>query len=157
MKTTLLLLIALLWQTATLKPTDLDSLAGKHWIGTLTYLDYGTGKLTPIETELVVTIKGPGAYDWTTSYPKEPGHNSTDVVLISADGKLLDGETVKERVQSTDGLKIITEKTGTDNNKAARFRYTYLIAQSTFFRKKEVCYEGQTNWFMRNELKLAAK
>lgn len=157
MKTIILLAVALLWQTNTLKPNDLEQMTGKHWTGTLTYLDYSTGKLTTIETELTVTTKRPGVYAWATDYPKEPGHNSTDEIVISADGKVLDGETVKERAQTNDELKIVTVKSGNDNNKGARFRYTYLIGKKTFSRKKEVCYDGQATWFMRNELKLAAQ
>jgi hypothetical protein len=147
----------MLWQTTTLKTTDLDGLAGKHWMGTLTYLDYGTNQLTPIPTELFVKIKSPGVYQWMTSYPKETDHNSNDELVISPDGKLLDGETVKERIASNGILKIITETTGKDNNKPAHYRLTYLIGKDSFSRKKEVCYDGQSNWFIRNELKLATK
>lgn len=157
MKVTLLLTMALLWQGKILKTDDLASLTGKNWVGRLVYLDYGTNKLTPIETELTVKVKSPGVYEWWTAYPKETSHNSTDEIVISADGKLLDGEAVKERSFTGATLKIVTEKTGTDNNKAARFRFTYLIGKNTFSRKKEVRYDGEIAWFTRNELKLEAK
>jgi len=140
-----------------LRPDELDVLTGKHWTGTLTYLDYGSGELTTIPTELTVKNKGQGVYEWGTAYPKEPGHNSTDELTISSDGKVLDGENVTERMLTGNFLKIVTEKTGTDNHKAARFGFTYLIGKNAFSRKKEVRYDVQENWFMRNELKLAAK
>ena len=152
-----ILFTAMLLQTATLKQNDLDGLAGKHWAGTLTYLDYTSSRLTAIPTELTVKAIGNGAYEWHTAYPKEPSHNSTDTLVISADGKLLDGEAVTQRSLKNGMLKIVTLKTGEDNNKPADFRFTYLIGNRSFSRKKEVMYNGTTDWFTRNTLKLVVK
>ncbi len=157
MKTLLLIIALLAFQTAQLKLNDLDGLIGKKWTGNLTYLDYGTGRLEAIETELTVAIKSPGIYSWVTAYPKESSHNSTEEVVISADGHSIDGETVTERTVLPNGsLKFVTQKTGEDNNKKAKFRYTYLIGKKGFSRNKEVCYEGETTWFTRNTLSLTA-
>ncbi|MGZ3754427.1 MAG: hypothetical protein ACXVAY_00500 [Mucilaginibacter sp.] len=145
--------------TNKLNLNDLDGLTNKKWTGTLTYLDYGTGKLTPIAAQISVkkSPKGAGVYTWSTEYPNEPGHGSVDEVVISNDGSVLDGETVKERAVMPDGsLKITTVKTGNDNNKKATFVFTYLIGKTKFTRKKEVCYDGQTNYFMRNELSVTS-
>lgn len=158
MRTLLLTLCAgLLLQGPTLKLNDLDSLTGKKWIGTLTYLDYTTNKLELIPTELTVTAKGNGVYSWFTVYPKESSHNSTDDIIISADGKTFDGETVTGRAVEPDGaLLFTTQKPGNDNNKPATFRYSYRIGKNTFSRKKEVSYTGDKAWFIRNELSLQA-
>ncbi len=140
-----------------LKSTDFSDLVSKNWVGTLSYLDYGTQDLVKIPTELIVlpslTIKG--AYTWITKYPKEPSHNSKDTIIISKDGSDVDGEMVKSRSILADGtLKFLTEKPGNDNNKKAVFRFTYLIGKKQFIRKKEVRYLGENNWFTRNELNL---
>ncbi|MGY3211880.1 hypothetical protein [Mucilaginibacter sp. HD30] len=149
--------IAVVETEGVMNPRDLESLSGKAWSGTLTYLDYGTNKLTPIPTELTVATKRLGVYEWITAYPKEKSHNSIDTIKITNGGNVLDDEAVKERSFANGSLKIVTEKTGSDNNKPARFRYTYLISPKTFSQKKEVCYQGQAAWFVRNELKLEAK
>lgn len=159
MRTFLLTLCAgLLLQEPALKLNDLDGLTGKTWRGTLTYLDYTANKLESIPTELTVTAKGNGGYIWATAYPKEPSHNSIDEIIISADGKTFDGESVTGRAVEPDGvLQFTTQKQGNDNDKPATFRYSYRIGKHTFFRKKEICYTGGTAWFTRNELSLRAK
>lgn len=154
---TLSVLLLTLQAPVKFKTNDFNLLVGKKWTGMLTYLDYGNGKLQAIPTELSVTksTKGIGVYDFTTSYPKEASHNSTDEVVIAKDGTRVDSETLKERTQLKDGsLKFITEKSGIDNEKKAIFRFTYSISKDSYTRKKEVCYEGAKEWFMRNELSL---
>jgi hypothetical protein len=158
MKTLLLtigLMAALFTQKApTLKLTDADVLTGPKWTGTLTYLDYSTGKPENIPVELTVTAsaKGPGIYNWATVFPKETSHNSTDEVVITKDGKTFDGETVTERTVLPDGtLKFVTQADGMDNKKIAIYRITYLLGKTTYSRKKEVCYTGETTFFVRNQ------
>lgn len=156
---TFCVLLALFQTTAMLKSNDLDRLTGKKWFGTLTYLDYSTNKIEPIETRLAVTRsdKGAGIYNFLTEYPKEASHNSTDEIVISRDGTQIDGETLKERILKKDGtLRFVTTKEGSDDNKKAFFRFTYVIGTSSYSRKKEVCYAGSTAWFTRNDLNLKA-
>ncbi len=155
-----LLGILFLQTTVKLNQTDFDSLINKQWSGTLTYLDYGTGKPVSILSELKVThsVKGAGIYTWATSYPQEPSHNSVDELVISKDGSVLDGENVRSREFLADGtLKIIAQTEGIDNNKKAIYRITYLLGKSFYKRTKEVCYVGENTYFTRNELSLAAK
>ncbi|MCO5948002.1 hypothetical protein [Mucilaginibacter flavidus] len=158
MKTKLILLTAFaFFQNAMLNPDDFDSMTGKKWTGTLTYLDYTTNKPEVIETELTVahSIKGAGIYNFYTTYPKEASHNSTDETVISKDGKYIDDELVKERTLLSDGtLRFVTTKNGKDNNRNAAYRFTYLIGKTSYSRKKEVCYTGSSSWFTRNELNL---
>lgn len=158
MRTLLLTLWAgLLLQVPILKLNDLDSLTGKKWKGTLSYLDYTTNKLEVISTELTVTAKGNGVYSWFTAYPKESSHNSTDEIIISADGKTFDGETVTGRAIEADGaILFTTQKQDNDNNKPATLRYTYRVGKNSFSRKKKVFYKGDTTGFTRNELSLLA-
>lgn len=160
MKYILINVLALLtvFQTSEkLQLTDLLILTNKKWAGTLSYLDYGSAKLVQIQTELevIASTKEKGCYTWITKYPLEPTHNSTDEIIISTDGSSIDEEMVKTRSVLKDGtLKFITEREGSDNNKKALFRITYFISKSQFFRKKEVRYLEDKNWFTRNELSL---
>ncbi|RBL90496.1 hypothetical protein [Chitinophaga flava] len=152
------MLMTTLHQTNTrLRSNDLDGLTNKNWRGSLTYLDYSTSKLVSIPTTLTVTAsaRGTGCYDFKTSYPKEPSHDNLQVITIAKDGQDIDGERVKERTLLPEGtLKFVTEKDGFDDDKAALLRFTYRISKTTFSRKKEVCYAGDSTWFMRNELSL---
>ncbi|MBC7398831.1 MAG: hypothetical protein H7289_02710 [Mucilaginibacter sp.] len=152
-------MLTLMQTTTRLKSTDFDGLLGHQWTGILTYLDYGTNKLEPIASELTVTDgKAAGSYSWATVYPQEVSHNSIDEVIISKDGTLVDDELVKERILLPNGtLKFVTIKQGSDNNRKATFKFTYLVGKTTFSRKKEVCYDGTTQWFTRNELSLKTK
>lgn len=155
----LLVLISLStgFQHSKLKPTDLDLLEGKHWKGALTYLDYSSDKKVSIPTELIVIGKGGGIYEWETIYPKEPSHNSKDTVAISEDGLRLDGETLKKRIEKRNGeLILVTEHAGTDNNKSAIFKITYILSSNQFIRKKEVLYAVTSHWFIRNVLEMTA-
>lgn len=141
-------------QTAKIKVSDLLILTGKQWSGTLSYLDYGTNKKISIPSNLTVTRSKNNKSSWIFDYryPKEPKADSAETVTVSKDGKILDGEAVVERTILPDKtLKIVTEKNGTDNNKNAVFRYTYMLNKSNFSIKKEVRYEGAAEFFGRNE------
>ncbi|MCW3464916.1 hypothetical protein [Chitinophaga nivalis] len=147
-----------LYQTNTrLKSNDLDGLTGKNWSGSLIYRDYSTQKLVSIPTALTVTVsvKGTGSYNFKTSYPKEPSHDNLQVIAITNKGQTIDGENVKARTLLPEGtLTFVTERKGVDNDREALFRFTYRIGKTSFSRKQEVCYVGDSTWFMRNELSL---
>lgn len=133
---------------------DLQRLTGAQWIGTLTYLDYRTNKKISILSNLIVTRSAEDKLSWIFEYqyPDEPKANSKDTVTISKDGKTIDGKTVIERTTlAGDTIRIVTEKSGTDNDKSALFRYTYLLSARSFSIKKEVRYEGTTEFIERNQ------
>lgn len=134
-----------------LKPSDLKPLEGGRWTGGLTYLDYRSGKPVTIRCDLLVGRKDPRTWSFSYEYPDEPKANSTADVSLSADGSTYDGETVTERGKAAGGLlRFITSKRGTDNDKPATFRYTYLLGLRSFSVKKEVRIDGTENWFERN-------
>lgn len=138
----------------TIKGTDLQQLTGRQWVGTLTYLDYGRNKKVSIPVTLDVTRSTKDNLTWTFTmrYPDEPKANNPDEVAISKDGRTLDGETVVERMSlPAETVKIVTEKSGTDNDKPALFRFTYTISLRSFSIRKEVRYEGTSEFFERNE------
>ncbi len=156
----LIVLLALLFvpvvahaQTARIDASDLARLTGAEWKGNLTYRDYSSGKKTSIASNLTVR-SGADALSWEFDfkYPDEPKANKKSTATLSPDGRTYDGETVIEKTKLNGGiLKIVTTQPGTDNDKKAFFRYTYLIASSSFSIKKEVRYENTNEYFERNE------
>lgn len=162
MKKTLILLFlifgisSLVFADAKIKTKDLQILTGAQWSGNLIYLDYGTNKQVSIPSNLTVTQSKEDKLSWIFEYkyPDEPKADSKDTVIISKDGSLFDGEKVIERTElGNQTLKIVTEKSGTDNDKNSLFRFTYLIGKNEFSIKKEVKNENTSDFFVRNEYK----
>lgn len=133
---------------------DLQSLTGAQWRGTLTYLDYRTNKKVSIQSNLNVTPSAGDKTSWVFEYvyPDEPKANSKATVTITNDGKTVDGATVVERKRlGGNTTRIVAERSGSDNDKSAVFRFTYLFSARSFSIKKEVRYEGSTQFFERNQ------
>jgi hypothetical protein len=47
-------------------------------------------------------------------------------------------------------VRIVTEKSGQDDRRPAMFRFTYLVGDSSFPRRKEVKFEGTADYFERH-------
>lgn len=140
-------------QTARLLPEDLRRLTGARWTGTLTYTDYSSKRRVSIPSNLVVTERDGDATAWVFEYeyPKEPKANGKREVTLGPNGATFDGETVVERSSLEDGLlRVVTEKRGTDDDRAALFRFTYLVGASSFSVRKEVRHDGAEQFFERN-------
>ena len=140
-------------QSAKVLPEDLRRLTGARWAGMLTYTDYGSNKRVSIPSTLTVKEATGDASSWVFEYeyPDEPKANGKQTVKLDEGGTRLDGETVVERTSLDGGLlRIVTERRGTDNDKPALFRYTYLIGPSSFSVKKEARYDGASEFFERN-------
>jgi hypothetical protein len=161
MKTRLHLLIALAFaisasaQTAPvtkITSDDLRALEGNQWIGSLTYLDYGSGKKTTIKSNVTIsrsTQDNIWLFDY--QYPEEPKANSKAELVLSTDGTVFDGQTVIENSKLADGLRrIVTTKPGSDNNRKALYRFTYDIGKDKFTVRKDVRIDGATEYFERN-------
>lgn len=133
---------------------ELHVLAGK-WEGALTYKDYGTGKPYTLSTNLeVIPIGKARRYKLITTYPGEPQANATARMTISKDGHFIDKERVITiRKEGNGVIEIVTAESGKDgnDNKPATFRHTYRIGPSSFTRKKEVRFIGESEWLVRNE------
>lgn len=141
-------------ETPKIMDRDLQLLTGAEWTGNLVYLDYQKNKSVSIPSNLTVTKSAADKSSWTFEYryPDEPKANSKANVTLGEDGKLIDGERVIERAKlSGDRLKIVTEKSGSDNDKKALFRFTYLLGKTSLSIKKEVRYEDAKKFFVRNE------
>jgi hypothetical protein len=129
---------------------DLKVLEGGTWVGTLVYLDYGSGKRTEIKSNLNVAKKSDGVWTFEYTYPDEPKANGSSEVALADSGKTFNGQTVISKQRRDGTLQIITTKDGDDTGKKAVFRYTYSVTPKTFSIKKEVQYTGESEWFERN-------
>ena len=123
--------------------------------GTLTYLDYSTGKpfSMPANCTLLAGDRASGDVIKVMEYPLEPKANGSDTFRISHNGTLLDGELVTVRKPLPDGsLQIVTEKEDADGNdhRTARIRHTYTISKNQFAIRKEVRFTGEEKWIERH-------
>jgi len=136
--------------SAQIKTKDLRSLIG-NWKGNLTYTDYSSGKPVKILADIAVSEISRHSFIFAYQYPKEPHANSSDTINIGAKGKMLNDKRVLSRTIYNKTVKLVTEKQGSDNNKPAALRYTYMIGKSNFVIRKEVRYVTDTEYFLRNE------
>lgn len=137
-----------------IKVSDLKRLTGEEWTGTLTYLDYSKNTKVSIPSNLTVVQSPQHRLSWIFkySYPDEPQANNDKSVAIGKDGRTFGEELIIERIELPDKtIKIVTNRNGTDNDKPAVFRFTYLLGDKIFSIKKEVSYEGSKEFFERNE------
>lgn len=127
----------------------------RSWQGSLTYLDYTTKKPYTMPADMVIEQLGTSnTFLFKSLYPDEPKANSVDTVIISKDGTMLDDETVKsKKILDNGNLEIITERSGIDGNDKmpAILRYTYIIGQNIFIRRKDVQFVGKTEFINRHE------
>ncbi len=140
-------------QTRNVSTKDFISGEG-YWKGTLTYLDYSSGKPFSMPADVVLRTTTKGMVIFSYSYPNEPKANGNDTMYISADGSMIDGAKVVDRSVMEDGaIKIVTDKEGADGNegKKAVIRHYYIIGKSIFQSRKEVRFEGTEKWIKRNE------
>ena len=136
-----------------IEPSDVQRLDGAPWKGSLTYLDYTSKKPVSIASQLVVTRADADGRSWRFDYqyPDEPKANSAGTVTIAGDGSTIDGERVTERSVLADGaVRIVTEKSGEDDRRPVMFRFTYLIGDASFSRRKEVKFAGTADYFERH-------
>ncbi|MDQ3021842.1 MAG: hypothetical protein M3R36_14915 [Bacteroidota bacterium] len=134
--------------------SELNLITGVKWIGSLTYLDYGSNKNVSIPVELSISqsSEDTSVFIFNYEYTKEPDANGYDTVKISSDGKFLNNEEIVFK-SSGNTLKIITEELGEDDDRNAKFRHTYLINNSSFTLKKEVRFSDGEEFIIRNEYK----
>jgi hypothetical protein len=131
--------------------SDIDPILGDRWNGHLTYIDYGSGKETKIPVNLTVTEGKKKGYQLAFSYPEEPHANSTETLSIRDDGRKINNRRVLSKDTTKGGSTVIVCTTrGRDNNEKATLRFTYSFSNKQFSIRKEVQYEGKTDWFLRN-------
>ncbi|WP_338839693.1 hypothetical protein [Flavobacterium ginsenosidimutans] len=133
---------------------DFQKLSG-NWNGSLTYLDYSSGKPYTMSADIEVKrINDSNEFEFINTYPKEKSANSTQIITISKDGKYIGKEQIVSRTELTDGqIEIVTQRQGKDgnDNKEALIRQTYTISKTVFSIRKEVLFSGENKWIMRHE------
>jgi hypothetical protein len=130
-----------------------------QWKGSLTYLDYSSGK--PYSMPANVTISKDKKNDHrlilALQYPDEPKANENDTLVISNDGLQIDGAKIVSKEKTSIGLlQIITEKQGVDgnDNRKAVVKHIYTISKKVLSIRKEVRFDGEEKFIMRNEYKM---
>ncbi|MEL6135599.1 MAG: hypothetical protein AAFR59_19745 [Bacteroidota bacterium] len=138
-----------------IKEQDFGQVLGDDWKGTLTYLDYQSGKKVDIPVELKVSKLKEGQYLLEYSFPEEPQANSKSKVKISKDGKKLDKYRVLSREMLDGGkTKVVCLGDGKDDGKKATLFYTYTFYKDEFIMRKDVQYSlGNQQPFFRNEFR----
>lgn len=133
---------------------DFYKLSGT-WEGSLTYLDYSSGKPYTMPANLEIKkISKSRKFTFSNIYPNEASANSIDTISISADGKYIDKELIKSRRILPNGdVEIITEESGKDgnDNKSAIFRHTYTLGTTIYKNRKDVQFSGESAWINRHE------
>lgn len=139
---------------------DFQTIVGS-WQGSLTYLDYTSGKPYTMPANVDVEQLGrTNRFTFSNSFPKEPNANWTDTVTIAADGLMIDKEKITSKQLLPDGnLQIVTEEMGVDGNdrKAALLRHTYTVGRDVFIKRKDVLFTGTTKWINRHEYKYTVR
>jgi hypothetical protein len=143
---------------ATVSVKDFKPAFGK-WEGTLTYLDYTSGKPYTMPCNITVSKDESNgsrlilAYE----YPNEPKANGNDTIVISTDGRMIEDEQVVSKEKENGLKKIITEKNAVDgnDNRKAIIRHIYSIGKKSYSVRKEVKFDGEEKWILRNEYKMS--
>ncbi len=134
------------------KESDFAKLAGKNWTGSLSYLDYSSGKMSSIPVGLNFDMPKGRKLKYAVIYPGETQYNATETIKISKDGLRINGHAVLSKSVETDGSLLITTKhQGKDNGKSAAIKTGYVIADNVFKITKDVKLAGSENYFRRNE------
>lgn len=137
---------------------DLNMIVGE-WTGTITYIDYQSNNPFTMPADLVVTRgKNESTLKLSNSYPNEPKANNTDQLKVNKDGTQVNKVTITSRqVLASGQIQIQAEEQGKDDNKTALIRHTYLIGKNQFVIRKEVQFEGASEWIKRNEFSYERK
>ncbi len=155
----LLPVFAFTQSTTSVTVKDFKPAFGK-WKGSLTYLDYSSGKpyTMPAKVTISKDINKVHQLILAFVYPDEPKANGNDTLVISDDGLQVNGAMVVSMKKNSDGtLEIITEKNGLDgnDNRKAILRHIYSIGKKKFSNRKEVRFDGEEKFILRNEFKMS--
>lgn len=133
---------------------DFEKLVG-YWQGSLTYLDYSSGKPYTMPADLEIKrIATTNQFIFSNIYPNELSANSTDTLSVSTDGKYINKENIKSRRKLVNGdIEMVTEEFGEDGNdhKAAVIKHTYTFNSTTYKIRKDVQFTGSTEWINRHQ------
>lgn len=125
------------------------------WKGSLTYLDYKTGKPFSMPANVTLTKSETNANQLILAYeyPNEHKADGNDTLTISDGGLQLDnGKIISKQTQANGTIEIITEENGKDGNdhKSAIIKMTYLVGKDHFSIQKDVQFTGETKFIQRD-------
>jgi hypothetical protein len=134
---------------------DFRVVAGSGWIGHLSYLDYSSEALSKIPVEIQIDEPNGRTLDYAIKYPGETQYNSREKIELSRDGRKLNDGLIIARKQNDNGdLILVTTYQGKDDNRRADIRVTYTIGSTAFSIAKEIRFEGESDYFLRNQYSL---
>ena len=125
------------------------------WTGTISHS--GTMIRKPFSTTSSLTIASGSdnrQFTFLHIYSTQAGDQSADTVMISNDGRTINGAAVTAKKATTNGVvEIITEEKGMDEdyNQPVLVRKIYITGKNLFGFKKQIRQEGQTDWIDREE------
>ena len=131
---------------------DFRVLDGGEWSGELDYLNYGSDQRSSIPVGLRVDRIEGSSVTYSIRYPGEEQYNATERLTISDDGTSIDGRIIVDRQQEAGGgLVLTTEGKGEDDNRPADIQTVYFVSPNEFRVRKNVRFEGDAEFFNRNE------
>lgn len=139
-------------QSNTLSLADCNSLTGS-WRGTLTYLDYSSGKPYTMPAALKISdVNQSDRQFWSMAYPDEPQANELDTVLFDLSNQIYDGEKVLEVKRGEDQLVWITQIMGKDGNdqQSALIQHEYKRSGRELTITKRVRFVTSDKWLVRH-------
>lgn len=134
----------------TISTDDFEILDNTTWKGTLTYLDYQSGKPTDVATTMQIRITDM-TIEQDVQYVWEPDKNVKSRTKVKKNGRFFGNQEVISKIVKDDGsIQIMTTSKGKDDGKKASLFYTYLFNSNSFIVIKEVQFNDSDQRFMRN-------
>lgn len=134
----------------TISTNDFQILNNTKWEGTLTYIDYQSGKPTDVASKMQIKISE-NTIEQNIQYVWEPDKNVESKTKIKRNGKFLGKQKVVSKNYNEDGsMQIITTAKGKDDGKKANLYFTYEFDSESYKVTKEVQFDGSDERFMRN-------
>ena len=135
---------------------DFAPLSGPEWTGSLTYLDYSSNEPSQIPVSIRFDEAKSRSIRYHIKYPGEAQYNDSVKIKLSKNGRELNGDSITDRQELPDGTVVITTRAQEeDDGRPADVRTTYSLGASALSIRKEVRYEGSTDYLERNIYRLA--
>ena len=140
-----------------LTSSDLALATANDWRGTLTYLDYSTGKAVMLNTALRGQMSRADRLVLQFDY-EEPNKShvfGTDTLTVAPDGTRLRWDGTDFTVQArqwlpNQTLRLVLEGPGQDDNRPVLIRKTVLLSPRQLAVRKQIRLAGDTAFVQRN-------
>lgn len=157
MRQILLILLAFTWISIgnaqePLKLTDFEILNNTSWEGQLTYKDYQSGKMTPVDATMQIKIKNDRIIT-NVQYTYEPNKNNSSSVKLKKGGTYYGNEKLISNTINNNVRTFVTYYEGKDGGKKADIYITHQFSKDHLKITKEVQYKNETTRFVRNTYK----